>query len=361
MSRKKSRGLWNNNNVWWLQFTPHKGAKRVRMSTGIRVDEQDSEEKATAILEKIKTDIRMGKFFPDMETTTMQGLKDMWFNRPDTKTKISLEDDEQRFEVILEFFESTKPLSLLRHADIDAFSLFLDAKKKTNGEPISTATKNRYRGLLRAALKWAKARGVVVHDSVIASIAMEQENNQRDRVCSREEFDTITRAIAADVGKRKYATELKLAVIIAYFVPLRAGAILDLERRNINTTTKRATVKASDATNKQRPTTVPLPEEAIEIIKSSQVQRLDGKIFSMSGDELSALFREYAERAGAHNLHFHDLKHTALTNLQAKGLDIFQLKAISGNKTLASLERYIHPNNEAGEKAIRELEKNSGG
>jgi len=41
--------------------------------------------------------------------------------------------------------------------------------------------------------------------------------------------------------------------------------------------------------------------------------------------------------------HFHDIRHTFLTNLSKTGIDIFRMKQISGHSSTRMLEKYIHP------------------
>lgn len=49
------------------------------------------------------------------------------------------------------------------------------------------------------------------------------------------------------------------------------------------------------------------------------------------------------QRLGIEDLHFHDLRHEACSRLFELGtLDIMEIAAISGHKSLAMLKRYTH-------------------
>jgi site-specific recombinase XerD len=41
-------------------------------------------------------------------------------------------------------------------------------------------------------------------------------------------------------------------------------------------------------------------------------------------------------------MRFHDLRHTAATNMRRAGIDLLVIQRITGHKTLAMLKRYAH-------------------
>ncbi len=75
-----------------------------------------------------------------------------------------------------------------------------------------------------------------------------------------------------------------------------------------------------------------------------------------SGQAISHAFARLCRRLGIRGLKFHGLKHDALTKLAAKGNDVFMLQAISGNKSLSMLQRYVHlGGTDAVRRALNEL------
>ena len=54
----------------------------------------------------------------------------------------------------------------------------------------------------------------------------------------------------------------------------------------------------------------------------------------------SAMFHKLTRALDVSELRFHDLRHTAATNLRRAGVDLFTIKQITGHKTLKMLERY---------------------
>jgi integrase len=59
--------------------------------------------------------------------------------------------------------------------------------------------------------------------------------------------------------------------------------------------------------------------------------------------EVSAAFERAAERASLADLHFHDSRHTAITQMADKLPKVIELAAVSGHESLKMLQRYYHP------------------
>jgi integrase len=62
----------------------------------------------------------------------------------------------------------------------------------------------------------------------------------------------------------------------------------------------------------------------------------------MSGSASRFTGQHLRVRAGCGNLHFHDLRHEAVSRLFEKVLNIAEVSAISGHKELRMLARYTH-------------------
>ena len=71
-------------------------------------------------------------------------------------------------------------------------------------------------------------------------------------------------------------------------------------------------------------------------------RRIDGRVWGMRPDSISQAFERVCKAAGIEGLTFHDLRHEATSRLFEKGLEIMQVKTITGHKTLQMLLRYTH-------------------
>lgn len=89
---------------------------------------------------------------------------------------------------------------------------------------------------------------------------------------------------------------------------------------------------------------VPLSNMAISIIHKQRGDTAEGRLFNnwSSGDGFRSTFRRITARCNIQDLRFHDFRHEAASRLFEKGLNQFQVAAITGHKSLQSLQRYTH-------------------
>ena len=86
---------------------------------------------------------------------------------------------------------------------------------------------------------------------------------------------------------------------------------------------------------------VPLSTKAIKILE--QLPRsIDARVFPVKKLTVSVTFTRNARKANVLNFRFHDLRHTAITNMSGKLSNVMELSAVSGHKTLSMLKRYTH-------------------
>lgn len=86
---------------------------------------------------------------------------------------------------------------------------------------------------------------------------------------------------------------------------------------------------------------VPLSSKAVQILNELP-RSIDGRVFPVNKSSLSAMFTKRAREAGLEDIRFHDLRHTAITNLAGKLDNLLELSAVSGHKTISMLKRYTH-------------------
>ena len=86
---------------------------------------------------------------------------------------------------------------------------------------------------------------------------------------------------------------------------------------------------------------VPLSSKAIKILKALP-RDIEGRVFPLNKQTVSILFLRGARRAKIIDIHFHDLRHIAITRLASKFSNPIEIAAISGHKSLSMLKRYTH-------------------
>ena len=123
---------------------------------------------------------------------------------------------------------------------------------------------------------------------------------------------------------------------IAVETAMRRSEIAHLERAWI-----KGTVAYLPETKNGTARAVPLSTKALQAIKSLPI-RIDGKLFELKPDAYTRGFTRACKKAGIEDLRIHDLRHEATSRFFEKGLDVMQVKTITGHKSLQMLARYTH-------------------
>lgn len=87
---------------------------------------------------------------------------------------------------------------------------------------------------------------------------------------------------------------------------------------------------------------VPLSRTAFDILKNHMVPQAEGRIFSYTSNGLKSTWRFFIRSLGIDDLHFHDLRHCAISSLLERGLNTIEVASISGHKSMSMLKRYSH-------------------
>jgi integrase len=134
---------------------------------------------------------------------------------------------------------------------------------------------------------------------------------------------------------------LKQLVVLAIETGMRRGELLGLRWEHVNLNKRIAHLPL---TKNGESRDVPLSRRATDtLIALSKHKRPNvDLVFAMSGNSVRLAFEHLRVRAGMPDLHFHDLRHEAITRLFERGLNIAEVSAISGHKELRMLQRYTH-------------------
>lgn len=87
---------------------------------------------------------------------------------------------------------------------------------------------------------------------------------------------------------------------------------------------------------------VPLSRKARQLLQGMTVA-LTGSVFHYTSSGFKSAWRVARQRLGIDDLHFHDLRHEAISRLFELGtLNVMEVAAISGHRSLNMLKRYTH-------------------
>ena len=154
----------------------------------------------------------------------------------------------------------------------------------------------------------------------------------RDRILNGEELDRLL------IQLEKISPWYKPLVEFALETAMRRGELMSLLWTNINF---EKSVAFLPLTKNGDSRYVPLSTKAIKILKLLP-RDIEGRVFPLNKSSVSVFFLRAARRAKVNDIHFHDLRHMALTKLSAKFTNILELASISGHRELKMLQRYVH-------------------
>jgi len=122
---------------------------------------------------------------------------------------------------------------------------------------------------------------------------------------------------------------------------MRLGELLSLTWANVDTGKRIA--RLQDTKNGEA-RTVPLSTTAIRTLGTLPRHISSGRVFWTWGlsNSFENAWRRAVSKAGISDLRFHHLRHEAVSRLFERGLNLIEVSAISGHKTLQMLKRYTH-------------------
>lgn len=133
--------------------------------------------------------------------------------------------------------------------------------------------------------------------------------------------------------------DLAALIILALETAMRQGELLGLRWERVNL---RSRIIHLDDTKNGTKRDVPLSIKARNVLMRLEPQT-SGAVFRYTANGLKSTWRFMLQKLGIVDLHFHDLRHEAISRLFELGtLDLMEVAAISGHKSLSMLKRYTH-------------------
>jgi len=200
--------------------------------------------------------------------------------------------------------------------------------------------------MLAATLKWARRRGSdvpigVVEDSmqILWEDQVLQRSEERDRRPKLWELDEI---FETAIANKRQKLPVVLIAIFAIYSGRRISEICRLQWKDLRPKSKKILVRKMKHPRKKMTNDVwvSLEDEALAIIE--RMPRTSEFIFPYNAKSLGTAFQRTRDKTEVEDLHFHDLRHEAVTRLFELGkTDQFVMK-ISGHQSRQCLDRYAH-------------------
>jgi len=326
--KKLTRGVFVRNNDYWIRYTDQHG-KLHREKVGPFL------EPAKRAVEKRRSDIREGKFFPEKikARSVLFGEIAMDYLRHARLTKRDWKHDEARLNVLLEAWKDV-PVAELTPGRIEATAAEVGEKRRW-----SDATHNRYRaltsGIFRRAIKNRKTSGNPVRET-----AHRKENNGRVRYLTAEEEEE--RRLMAVIRERWPEREAEVLTALHSGMrrseQYRTAQVPDggLKWEHINL---RASVIRFPRSKSGRAREIPinsiLRKTLISVPRSTSPYVFDGS-------DPGKWFGKACRGAGIKDFSWHCLRHTFASRLVMAGVPIRAVAELMGHTELQTTLRYAH-------------------
>jgi len=288
--------------------------------------------------------IREGRHFEVSEARkrTLSNLIDKYLSDEATR----LRSKETRL-VHLEWWRSklgAYTLSDIRPALLIEARKSLFDKPTRRGSPVSPSTVNRYCASLSAVFTWAMKELQWVSDNPFFKISTFKEPEGVVRFLSNDERTALLKAC------RGHSQDLLCIVVLALSTGARRNEILSLTWDSIDLSQGLLTFpKTKNGTIRH----VPIRGNALSLIKEIAAERklkdAKGLVFSGKTEHtqdkpkaIENIFKTALKQAGIENFRFHDLRHSAASELVMAGVDMRTVAEILGHSDLKITQRYAH-------------------
>jgi integrase len=249
--------------------------------------------------------------------------------------KRGYKQEKYRIATIARTFLGKVPLAEVTTVDIANYrDIRLATISKNTNRPVSANTVRLELALLSdlfniGIIEWGECA-----DNPVKRVRKPKLPPGRDRRIAWGEERRILRAATSHKNAEIYSI-----VVLAIETAMRQGEILSLRWENIDLRVRIAHLPITKNGSKRD---VPLSLRAVDALTRLGVGT-EGPVFKYTSDGFKSAWRTMIKRIGIMDLHFHDLRHEAVSRLFELGtLDMMEVATISGHKSMQMLKRYTH-------------------
>ena len=206
------------------------------------------------------------------------------------------------------------------------FADYRDLRART----VKASTINHDLAILNQVYRLARSEWAVPVINPLAGLRRPKADRSRDRRLMPGEVDQLM-----DAAQKCRNKHIRPMVEFAIETAMRRSEILAIAWADIDHHRRTLHIPVTKTGN---PRTIPLTANAIAILA-----RRDGpRPFAMSVESFHMAWKRLINRAGIRDLHFHDLRHEAISRFFEMGLSVPEVALISGHKDYRMLARYTH-------------------
>jgi len=256
------------------------------------------------------------------------------------RTRVSIlkkgyEQERYRLDQINRSFLGAKVVRDITSVDIASYrDLRLQTINSRTGKPLSASTVRLELSLLSNFFDISRIEWGLCEANPVANVRKPKIPPGRDRRLTPREERLILRYCHGHSNPELYSI-----VVLALETAMRQGEILNLRWEHLHLKSRIAHLPDTKNGTKRD---VPLSIKARDAVIRLGV-KTNGNVFKYSSHGIKSTWRFMIQKLRIENLHFHDCRHEAVSKLFELGtLDIMEVSAISGHKSLSMLKRYTH-------------------
>jgi integrase len=232
--------------------------------------------------------------------------------------------------VINAFLRHSLANTLLADATPSKFSAYRDERL----QQVKASTLNREFCILQHAFDVARREwDIPLSSNPVAKVKKPKNGHARNRRLQTGEIERIKESLRQCRNRH-----VRALVMLAIETGMRRGEILAMRWQDIDWAKGLLSVPV---TKTGYPRVIPLTSKAQEILKGLPRSNQD-KIFPVTANALRLAWERLKRRAGIEDLHFHDLRHEAISRFFEMGLSVPEVALISGHRDYRMLFRYTH-------------------
>lgn len=204
---------------------------------------------------------------------------------------------------------------------------------------ISQASVRRDMNLLSSIFETARKEWKWISTNPVHEVERPKNSKSRNRRVSKKEIDTMMDALnyVRDTRPTKSTHRVAVAFLLAVETGMRQGEIMTLEWVDVHIEHRYVHLNMTKNGDERD---VPLSPRAVELL--NLLDRDRAKCFPITAACCESTWRNARTKTNIKDLHFHDSRHEAVTQL-AKKLELLDLAKMIGHRDIKSLMIYYNP------------------
>lgn len=321
-------GVYRKGECWYIDYYINGMRKREKIG--------QSKKLAQIVLKQRKIEIAEGRYL-DIKQDNKIAFADLakkYLQLQEVKRKRSYTRDVLSVRALISFFGDRK-LNTITHSLIKSYKehRLKQPSKRRLGQMLTPASVNRELACLKHIFNLS-IKNRLIETNPAKFVQLCEENNVRDRVLSKEEFERLLACVPDYIGD---------ILLVAYYTAMRVGEILNLRWSRVDLKAGFIRLRPEDTKTKDR-RSVPIShltdifDRCIRHLHHDYVFTHNNKPIQYS--TLRYHFKRAVKEANITDFTPHDCRHTCITNWRRQGHDYFKIMKASGHKTMNVFKRY---------------------